>query len=456
MEIHPSFNYPNDDIHKPSWADLAPSPALLQREDIDKQNLEYRLTGQVDNIPWPAEVGSVVQQVDIEIRRWAPGDWTVTINGRDYTYTALDFSKSGASEAFLKDNLAEKLALVIAASAPAVYVNRIGATVHVYAVAQGTPFDLHLGEPPGTSPEGSWVTTDVTHNVDAAPNWCPRAEHLRTSRRSASPHERFGVPGKRELSTKERGATTTGPETPRLRTSRKATLYLSAPSGHPAPTGVRRMRWWSAKNATTTMAPRLAVPAGGDRGPGHRSKKLPRFDTGPDVVFVGNVRSREPRVDLMRALGAVGLVVYGNGRSWKKYAGIDSRGAVWGVDADAVHRSARVAVSQSRGRGIPLCTSVRLFNAAAVGACVAVEAFEGLDELYPIGAVQTFTGKEDAEVTIKTLLNDADRRGRMRREAEQHTWRHHTWNDRVRALNLNLPILEILASCFFLGDGKGK
>ena len=173
---------------------------------------------------------------------------------------------------------------------------------------------------------------------------------------------------------------------------------------------------------------------GGDRGPGHRPRELPPADTGPDAVFLGDVVSGEPRVDLLRALQEVGLVVHGNASNWKGVGGVSVRGPVWDAAADAVNRSAKVVVSQSRGRGTPLYTSVRLFNAAAVGACVAVEAFEGLEDLYPAGAVQTFDNIEQAVAAIKALQGDVDRRRRMRRRAEQHTWRHHTWNDRVRAL----------------------
>ena len=172
----------------------------------------------------------------------------------------------------------------------------------------------------------------------------------------------------------------------------------------------------------------------GDRGAGRRPRKLPPADNGPDAVFLGDVVSGEPRIELVRVLQDVGLVVHGNAESWKRVANISAREPVWDAAADAVNRSAKVLVSQSRGRGTPLYTSVRLFNAAAVGACVAVEAFEGLDELYPAEAMQAFDSVEQAVVEIKALQNDTDRRRRMRRIVEQHTWRHHTWNDRIRVL----------------------
>ena len=172
----------------------------------------------------------------------------------------------------------------------------------------------------------------------------------------------------------------------------------------------------------------------GDRGAGHRPRKMPLADCGPDTVFLGDVVPGEPRAELVKALHQVGLVVYGDTGKWKRAANISARKPVWDADVDAVNRSARVVVSQSRSLGTPQYTSVPLFNAAAVGACVAVEAFEGLKELYPARAVTTFDSVEQAVVEIKALLKDADRRRRMRHEAEQHTWRHHTWSDRIRVL----------------------
>jgi 2-polyprenyl-3-methyl-5-hydroxy-6-metoxy-1,4-benzoquinol methylase len=62
------------------------------------------------------------------------------------------------------------------------------------------------------------------------------------------------------------------------------------------------------------------------------------------------------------------------------------------------------------------------------------EAFPGLDDHYPPEAVAHFCHPQEAVTVARHLLADRDERQRMRALAEDHTWRHHTWDDRIIAL----------------------
>lgn len=172
----------------------------------------------------------------------------------------------------------------------------------------------------------------------------------------------------------------------------------------------------------------------GDRGPGRRPISLAPPDLGPDVVFLGNDYRKGNRVRVLRALSSR-FDVHVFGRRWRK-GRWRVRPPVWSNKAAAVNRSAHIVLSVSNTAEIPHYTSNRLFNACGVGACVIAEAYPGLDDHYPPQAVARFhRPSECADIVGQLLANDA-KRARMRELAEDHTWRHHTWNDRVfRLLN---------------------
>ena len=146
--------------------DESPSVVSLKRftpisSHIGRQVVE----SSEDGWPWPAEVGSEAQQVDITVDSPGPGKWTVTINGREYSYTALDYTGLSAID------IAAGLAVVIGSSAPAVHVNHTTYTntINVFAVEAGAPISLCLDPPPTTgSPTASWSTVEQTANLEAA------------------------------------------------------------------------------------------------------------------------------------------------------------------------------------------------------------------------------------------------------------------------------------------------
>ena len=170
----------------------------------------------------------------------------------------------------------------------------------------------------------------------------------------------------------------------------------------------------------------------GDRGPGRRPRLAPQREQGPDVVFLGNGRSLGRRASYLRGL-ARDLEVHVHGRRWRR-SRYRVRPEVWGAEAARVHREAKVVLSISNAATIPHYTSNRLFNSCGAGACVAAEMYPGLDDHYPPEAVARFSGESDCAQVVRGLVRDAGERRRRRALAETHTWRHHTWADRVGEL----------------------
>ncbi|KKK87146.1 hypothetical protein LCGC14_2756180, partial [marine sediment metagenome] len=93
-------------------------------------------------------------------------------------------------------------------------------------------------------------------------------------------------------------------------------------------------------------------------------------------------------------------------------------------------------------------TSNRLFSSAAAGACILAEAFPNCRSIYPDHAVYWFQDLDDAVVGAKMLI-DMDTT-RMRRAAQEITWRRYTGHDRLlfilRAVEKHLGISIIYAT----------
>ncbi|MBN1978942.1 MAG: glycosyltransferase [Anaerolineae bacterium] len=185
-------------------------------------------------------------------------------------------------------------------------------------------------------------------------------------------------------------------------------------------------------NGTRALTLLPGAKVDGDRGPGRRPLTRVGPDVGPDVVFLGKARATGNRKAVLEALGRYFDVhVFGTG--WRGL-GLRARSAVWGIRAAAVNRQAKTVLSVSNSAITPNYTSNRLFNSCGAGACVIAEAYPGLENYYPAGTVASFKSPEECVRVVRRLLADDTERTRMRDAAEDHTWRNHTWADRVGRL----------------------
>jgi SAM-dependent methyltransferase len=185
-------------------------------------------------------------------------------------------------------------------------------------------------------------------------------------------------------------------------------------------------------NGTRALTLLPGAKVDGDRGPGRRPVAGADPDVGPDVVFLGSGRATGNRRSVLRALSRhFDVHVFGAG--WRT-PGLRARSPIWGTQAAAVNRRAKVVLSISNSATTPDYTSNRLFNSCGAGACVMAEAYPGLETHYPAEAVTRFKSPEECVRTARRLLADSAERARMRDAAEDHTWRNHTWADRVGRL----------------------
>lgn len=167
------------------------------------------------------------------------------------------------------------------------------------------------------------------------------------------------------------------------------------------------------------------------RGIGLRSEYGPTVDARSVVFLGGCVGAKDERVGIVQALNkGVGISTYGDG--WRPFVA-RAGGYVGGKRAQRVNERAGIALCVSRGGHDRYYTSNRLFNAAGAAAVPLVAAFPGLRDLYPVGTCKPFTGAEGAVTAAKSLLKSR-KLGALRLAAQRHTFRHHTWADRIGVL----------------------
>jgi len=170
----------------------------------------------------------------------------------------------------------------------------------------------------------------------------------------------------------------------------------------------------------------------GDRGPGKRPTQPTQLDIGPDVVFLGNGRANGTRQSVLEKLSKYYDVhAYGVGWEGEKF---QTHPARWSTKAAQTNQEALVTLSISASANTPHYTSNRLFNSCGAGACVAVEVYPGLNEYYPLDCVAKFHSPDESVRVVGQLLKNKTRRMEMRIRAEEHTWRNHTWEDRISCL----------------------
>lgn len=156
-------------------------------------------------------------------------------------------------------------------------------------------------------------------------------------------------------------------------------------------------------------------------------------DGRPAVVFLGSYLDGDhDRVDLLRALRKAKVQLDVRGDRWDEVE-IDAAPYVSASgDSGAVY-AGQIALCHSRGGHTRFYTSNRLFNAAGAGAVPLVRIFPGLEKLYPDGTVLPFEDVGEAVKAVRALRRK-DGEARLRAvqvQAVQHTWRHHTWQDRI-------------------------
>lgn len=152
----------------------------------------------------------------------------------------------------------------------------------------------------------------------------------------------------------------------------------------------------------------------------------------PSVVFLGSCEGpTDERVIAVRALQDDGIPVHIHGPGWER-VGL-SAGPVLKDGAMGAAYAGAIALCVSRGGHQRLYTSDRLFNAAGAGAVPLVREFPVLAELYPPDTIATF-GAEGPVAWARALLAEPELCRSLQKAASAHTWRHHTWHDRIREL----------------------
>ena len=186
--------------------------------------------------------------------------------------------------------------------------------------------------------------------------------------------------------------------------------------------------------------------------PGPKAKQrrppLSRRQLEPRIVFLGGTVAAHtaPRLEIVGALAAASLPisVYSLPNQWREL-GIETEPPVWDDDAQSVYDGA-VGVSVSRGPDSRFYSSNRLFNIGAAGALPLVRTFHGLETLYPPHTCVSFDTADDAVRLARDIVADPAAYESIRSAATEHTWRHHTWDDRISEILQFLPMLRVQVS----------
>lgn len=164
------------------------------------------------------------------------------------------------------------------------------------------------------------------------------------------------------------------------------------------------------------------------RGSGRRPDYAPDEIDDQSIVFLGQVSPDRHRI-LNELASAFRVEVYGNNQHLHTTE-YQVRKAVWGKEAIQTIRSAGMVLSYSARNDI-CYTSNRLFNSAGAGGCILVKQFPGLEKIYPEDCLTPFGDEADLITTAAAVLSDKSRQQTLRIRAEEHTWRNHTWLDRI-------------------------
>jgi len=198
----------------------------------------------------------------------------------------------------------------------------------------------------------------------------------------------------------------------------------------------------SSRRLVANMASRLVTlfpgaKVDGDRGPGRRPLLNREKPHDNELLFLG--RLTPERVALLQSCSRVATVRI-HGDAVCPHSGLDVGPPIWGRDAICAMQRATYVLSSSVRNDIHY-TSNRLFNSAGSGACVVAQRFPGIERLYPATSLALFDKPGDLPRILAGLRRDPARQVSLRLAAEEHTWRHHSWNDRVRVLLEHLAIV---------------
>jgi len=152
----------------------------------------------------------------------------------------------------------------------------------------------------------------------------------------------------------------------------------------------------------------------------------------PDVIFLAHHWYKR-RIQIIRNLATVATVQL-HGHRIPSIPNTSSLPPVVGEAAMQLMRRAKVTLSTSISNDREL-TSVRLFNATAVGAYVLAERFPNCEDLFPEGMVRWFTTPKDAARVLREMLDTPfDEVKQARWAAMERTWRYYSHHDRIRTL----------------------
>ncbi len=166
----------------------------------------------------------------------------------------------------------------------------------------------------------------------------------------------------------------------------------------------------------------------GDRGPGRRPRRELGKGKQDTIVFLGKITRQ--RSHLVEALAErFKVFVYGDNHNIA-IKNVEIQPSVWGKNAVSVIRNSMMVLSTSM-RNDYFYTSNRLFNSAGAGGCVLVKSFPNLWKLYPSNCIIEFNGSSDIIRKANKLAGDKLLQLQLCMEAENHTWRYHTWIDRI-------------------------
>lgn len=182
----------------------------------------------------------------------------------------------------------------------------------------------------------------------------------------------------------------------------------------------------------------------GDRGNGYRPKRDLNSWHQNRVVFLGQPTTNREKL----------LSVLSQQFDVKAYGGCSKRTiqlktyqpAVWGKEAVIIIRNSTLVLSTSMCNDY-FYTSNRLFNSAGAGGCVLVQAFPGLEKLYPSDCVVVFKDAKDVLKKAVIVANDLQLQRKIRISAENYTWRNHTWVDRIGELLKRINLLPTKMYC---------
>lgn len=169
---------------------------------------------------------------------------------------------------------------------------------------------------------------------------------------------------------------------------------------------------------------------------------FPPPDVYPNPVFLTQYETPERR-EICQAIVDAGLPldVYG----CKTLPATNHYPAIWNREGHQLLRRAPIVLSISNRHDRKM-TSNRLFNAAAMGACIVAKEFPGCREIFPQGVFWASKPRQFAGLIAELLapefqfrlpifnITHGELRALARETVQEHFWAHHSWDKRIEVL----------------------